>query len=124
MKYLTSLALTLLIAPASVWAADCEQPDAPAVPDGATASYDDMIAGQQAIKSFQAENKEYLECMNKEITAAANVAKTAESKEERSAAAERHTDMVNAFNEAVSDEEALAAEFNSEIQEYQAAQGN
>ncbi|MCW8194491.1 hypothetical protein F6455_06805 [Proteobacteria bacterium 005FR1] len=124
MKFMTSLALSLMIAPASVWAADCQQPEAPTVPDGASASYDDMIAGQQAIKSFQADNKQYLDCMDKEIKAAVTEAKTAKTPEERSAAAERHTDMVNEFNAAISEEEQLAAKFNSEIQEYQAEQGN
>jgi hypothetical protein len=124
MKFMTSLALCLVIAPASVWAADCNKPQAPTVPNGASASYDDMIAGQQAIKTFQADNKAYLDCMDKEIKAAVSVAKTAESAEDRSAAAERHTDMVNEFNAAISQEEKLATKFNSEIEEFQAAQGN
>lgn len=124
MKFLISLALTTLITPASVLAAECDAPQAPAVPDGASASYEQMIASKEAIQNFQADNRNYLTCMEQQIQAAANTAKTAESAEERSAAAERHTDAVNAFNAAISQEEQLAGEFNSEIKAYQAAQAN
>jgi hypothetical protein len=124
MKFLISLALGTFILPASVLAAECNQPEAPAVPDGASASYDEMITAKEAIQAFQADNKEYLTCMEQQIQAAATVAKTADTVEERSAAAERHTDAVNAFNAGISQEEKLAGKFNSEIQEYQAANQN
>lgn len=44
----------------------CEYPDRPTLPDGGTASKDEMIAAQTAVKAFLAAVDEYLTCIEKE----------------------------------------------------------
>lgn len=118
MKYLKILAFGLTLATSGAWA-ECMAPDTPAVPDGAEASYDDMVASQQSVKEFQQANQEYLTCMEKDISSAAAVAKNEEaSDEEKATAVKQHSEAVEAYNTAVSREEKLAQQFNDEIREY------
>lgn len=44
----------------------CEYPERPDLPDGSTASKDEMIAAQKAVKAFLADVDEYLTCIEKE----------------------------------------------------------
>jgi hypothetical protein len=57
-------ASVLLVAPAFGLA--CEYPERPTLPDGSTASKDDMIAAQTAVKAFLAAVDEYLDCIEQE----------------------------------------------------------
>ena len=56
-----SAAIFLFALPALGFA--CEYPERPALPDGAVASKDDMIAAQTAVKAFLAAIDEYLDCI-------------------------------------------------------------
>ena len=89
--------------------AECSQPSAPALPDGATSDLETMVAGQQAVKAYVAETEAYLDCLTAEGEAAAEE----ETPEEQLARIEQH-------NKAVDEMEAVAAEFNEEIREYKA----
>ena len=44
----------------------CDYPERPTLPDGNTASKDEMIAAQTAVKTFLAGVDEYLECIEQE----------------------------------------------------------
>lgn len=44
----------------------CEYPERPALPDGGTASKDQMIAAQKAVKAFLTAVDEYLNCIEQE----------------------------------------------------------
>lgn len=44
----------------------CEYPERPTLPDGGTASKDEMIAAQSAVKAFLASIDEYLTCIEQE----------------------------------------------------------
>lgn len=44
----------------------CEYPERPTLPDGGTASKDEMIAAQTAVKAFLAAVDEYLNCIEQE----------------------------------------------------------
>ena len=57
-------ASVLLVAPAFGLA--CEYPERPTLPDGSTASKNDMIAAQTAVKAFLAAVDEYLDCIEQE----------------------------------------------------------
>lgn len=121
MKYLQTLALALFFVSGSALA-ECVLPEKPELPDGANASYDDMIAGQQAVKDFQEANLEYMSCIEKEIKDAESEAKNKKaSKEDRADAVARHSEAVEKYNAAVSQEEEVAGQFNTEIREYKAA---
>lgn len=120
MKYLT-LVLSLAFISSSVWA-DCVVPDAPDFPDGAKASHDEMIAGQKAVKTFQKANLEYLSCVEEDIKSTEAVAGDDNaSDEDKATAVVRHGKAVEAYNAAVTREEKIAGQFNSEVQDYQAA---
>ena len=104
--------------------ADCMSPDAPTLPDGASSTMQDMIAGQQAVKAFQAENIAYMDCVEKMMgeteAAAAKMAKTG-SDEEKASSTAAYENAVNQYNNAVSTEEEVAGQFNTELREYKAA---
>lgn len=66
MKNLTRIviAAALFASPAIGFA--CEYPERPALPDGSTASKQEMIEAQTAVKAFLAAIDEYLDCIEQE----------------------------------------------------------
>lgn len=92
---------------------DCSRPQKPAIPDGANASMDDMLAGQSVVKVFQHTNMEYMKCLETAFTRAQESAETAPD-----AAAQAAYD--DAYNAAVFAEEDVAGAFNLELREYKA----
>lgn len=107
------LAMMLL---SSATAQACDVPVAPPAPDGESATLEEMISAQGEVKAFQAANAEYLECVDNSMTAEkAAVDEGDKSAEERFALAAAD------YNAAVSREERVAADFNSAIRAYKAA---
>ncbi len=43
--------------------ADCAQPDMPEMPDGASATLEQMLEGQKSVKAFQTANMDYMKCL-------------------------------------------------------------
>ena len=116
MKLIKYSALALALGSTSTIAADCTAPAAPELPDGATASMEQMLAGQKAVKAFQAANLDYMKCLEPGLNAAqAQVTEGAEGAADALKAAEE------TYNAAVSAEEAVAGQFNTEVREYKAA---
>ena len=66
--------LALVLGSSFSMAGDCTDPVAPTLPDGGTASMEDMLAGQKAVKDFQAANLEYMSCVEKNIAVSARMA--------------------------------------------------
>jgi hypothetical protein len=97
-------------------AGECVPPEAPVVPDGATASMEQMLAGQKAVKTFQTANIEYMACLEPKITAAQGEVES--GSEDTSAAVKK---LEERYNEAVSAEEVVAGQFNTEIRAYKTA---
>lgn len=114
----TLLALALVATPAL--ALDCDMPEAPTMPDGASSTMEDMLAGQKAVKAFQAANIDYMSCVENAMNAAEAAAKEA-SDDDKAAANETYAKLVETYNAAVSVEEEVAGQFNTEIREYKAA---
>ena len=69
MKSLNILLATLMLGSATALAGDCNKPASPELPDGANASMEEMLAGQQAVKAFQTENLEYMDCLENRLKA-------------------------------------------------------
>jgi len=116
-----SFSIALLVAAlgsASAFAQDCVVPDAPTLPDGATASMEQMLAGQQAVKGYQTANSEYRSCLDPQLSAAVVKATAEEASDADKAAAKA---LEDAYNQSVSREEAVAGQFNTEIRAYKAA---
>jgi hypothetical protein len=116
MKAITFAALGLIAGNTTALAADCTAPTAPALPDGATANMEQMLEGQQAVKAFQAATLEYMKCLEPALNAAEAGIKAGEEGAEAAYQAAQE-----AYNGAVSAEEAVAGQFNTEIREYKAA---
>ena len=120
MKTIKLTVLGLALGSTVSLAGECVQPAAPELPDGAKAAMEDMLAGQQAVKAFQSTNLEYMACLEKEFTAA-EAATLEGSDEEKKASQAIYQKSVDAYNAAVSQEEEIAGQFNTEIREYKAA---
>ena len=116
MNFLHAPVFIALLAGTSLVNAACEAPEIPSAPDGSTASMDDMIAGQQAVKAFQAANTDYLSCIDSDMAA-----KKAAALEGNGAAKADYEAATDAYNAAVANEEAVASAFNSAIRAYKAA---
>lgn len=111
--------LPTMTLPTLVFADDCSLPELPAIPDGKSATYDEMIAGQQAIKQFQAGAEAFRSCLDdvmKDMKIAAE-----EGDED---AASLFASANDRYNASVTSEEALAEEFNGSIKAYKAANTN
>ena len=118
MKSIKLALIGLALGSATTVAAECMIPDVPEMPDGATSSHDDMIAGQGAVKAYQAANLEYMSCLDPKIATANEAAEAKSATDEDKATAKA---LGEAYNTAVSMEEELADHFNAEIGEYKAA---
>jgi hypothetical protein len=110
---LAVLSILLFAAPA-VFA--CDYPQRIDVPDGATASKDEMIAGQKSVKAYMAEMEEYLSCIAAEEEAA--VVMLEDSTPE--VLQQREGMLGKRHNAAVEEMELIAAEFNVEVRAYKA----
>lgn len=120
MNLINATALSLILGSSMASAADCVNPDAPSIPDGASSTMDQMITGQKAVKSFQASNIEYMSCVETRISALET--KVAETKgKEKEAIQKTLAESLDTYNQAVSAEESVAGAFNSAVRDYQAA---
>lgn len=116
MKSLRIPAFIALITSTGLVYAACEVPEIPSAPDGTTATMDEMIAGQQAVKTFQAANSAYLSCIDSDMAA-----KKAAALDGNAAAKADYEATTNAYNAGVANEETVAGAFNAAIRAYKAA---
>lgn len=117
-----SCAIAALLLSSTAAMAECTQPEQPQLPDGATAKMEDMLAGQQAVKTFQTSNVEYMKCLEEAFSSAeATVKEGKADKATIEAAKKSYAEAVEAYNAAVSSEEAVAGQFNTEVREFKAA---
>lgn len=96
---------------------DCVAPERPPIPDGATATMDTMLAGQQAVKAFQDSNMAYMHCLERRFNAARERIDEAPDNDARA----DYARAVDAYTAAVSAEEEVAGAFNAELRAYRAA---
>jgi hypothetical protein len=108
----------LALSSVASFADDCAVPTFPALPDGNTATLEQMLAGQKAVKDFQATNTEYRTCLEPQIAAA----ETAAAGDSPGPELVEALKVLNEeYNGSVSKEEELAAEFNTALREYKEA---
>ncbi|MCB1678616.1 MAG: hypothetical protein KDI16_08035 [Halioglobus sp.] len=112
--------LSLVLGSGVSLAGECVRPEVPSLPDGGSASMEDMLAGQKAVKTFQTANLEYMSCLERDMKKAEE-ATLKGSKDEMEAAQSNYQAAVERYNAAVSQEEEVAGQFNTEIREYKAA---
>jgi hypothetical protein len=116
MKALLAIALTAAIA-APVYA-DCTYPQStPKIPDGATATLEEMVAGQKAIGEYQKAINDYTACIDKELDAylanAGDKLKPKDKEERQRVEAQKH-------NAAVDQLQGVADRFNEQVKVYKA----
>jgi len=104
-------AVTIFAAPLAL---ACDYPHRADVPDGTTATKEDMIAGQRGIKAYMSSMETYLSCI--EAAEQETVAGTDESDE---AAKQQRIEMYNKkYNAAVDEMNLVAEEFNLQVRAY------
>ena len=92
----------------------CDYPQRIDVPDGATATKEDMIAGQKGVKSYMASMEEYLTCI--EAGEAQRVLGAGDVDDETK---RQQEDMFNKkYNAAVEAMNLVAEEFNMQVRAY------
>lgn len=111
----TAVAL-LVFSPAAL---ACDYPERATIPNGDTATKDDMLAGQRSVKAYMAAMDEYLACIEREESE--TVASMPELSEEDRAA--RSAALTKKHNAAVEEMEIIAARFNEAVRAYK-ARGN
>jgi hypothetical protein len=113
--------LTLALAAGAAFPAyaDCTYPRAPAgLPNGNTASMEEMVEGQKQVKQYMAEMDTYLKCLDEGKIAAPEGATGEQKKESERLEAIR----VQKHNAAVGEMETVAERFNEQLRAYRARQ--
>jgi hypothetical protein len=106
------VALGALIAAPSAFAA-CTHPLAPAhLPDGATATKDEMVAANQLVKQYMADMDAYLQCVDSE---APKVPTGKQTDEEKAKHAQAQKIVTEKHNAAVAEEEAMRDDWHNRL---------
>ena len=87
--------------------AACNYPEEARIPDGATATTEDMVNAQALVKQFMADMEAYLECLDQEEASIPEK----QTPEAKALHLQRH-------NAAVDTMEAVAAQFNEQIRAF------
>jgi hypothetical protein len=115
-RILTGLALTTLLAAAAQ--AECTYPKAPSnLPDGNSATQDQMVEGMKQVKAYNGQVTEYLSCleqeMNQRVEAAGPDAPAEQIEQIKAIHNKRH-------NAAVDELEQTASRFNEQVKAFKA----
>lgn len=114
MNKLIKTALTIVLAFAAQTALACEYPQRINVPNGATATKEDMIAGQKGVKTYMASMEQYLTCI--EADEAQAVLGMGDVDED---AKRQREEMFNKkYNAAIEEMNLVAEEFNMQVRAY------
>ena len=121
MKAWIPLTLFFALGSAAHAQADCTYPRAPdKIPDGATASKDEMIAGKNEVSRYNNEMTAYLDCIKLEIAAATPKDPSKLSKDDKAKAAEQEKVLTQKNNAAVDELNAVVGRFNEQLKIWKA----
>jgi hypothetical protein len=116
MRIVSGLVLGLLMAAAAQ--AECNYPKVPGnLPDGATATQDQMVEGMKAVKEYNAQVTAYLSCLEQEMNARVEAAGPDAPAEQIEQIRAIHTKRHNA---AVDELEQTANRFNEQVKTFKA----
>jgi hypothetical protein len=119
MKAWIPLTLVFALGAAVEAQADCTYPRAPDhLPDGATASKDEMIAAKNDVSRYNNEMTAYLDCIKLEIQAIPRDAKMSKDDKAKADAQEKLLDQKN--NAAVDELQGIATRFNEQLRIWKA----
>ena len=94
----------------------CDYPTKASIPNGSTASQEEMIEGQRGVKKYVADMETYLACIVEEEKAARAEIEDLQQEVEQ----QREEMLTKKYNAAVEEMEQVAAKFNVEVQTYKA----
>jgi hypothetical protein len=110
--------ISLLFGAQSAFA--CDYPERVQIPNGTTATKEEMLDGQRGVKTFMADMEVYLECIVDEEKMALAAIEDISPEDEQ-----QREEMLNKkYNAAVDEMERLAAQFNVEVQAYRAKESS
>jgi hypothetical protein len=114
MTRIIQIAVATIFLAAAPAALACEYPQSAEVPEGSTATKEEMLAGQAAVKDYMTAMEAYLACIEKaeKDTVASMPDITDEERASRDAA------LTKKYNAAVQEMELVAARFNEEVRAY------
>lgn len=109
-------ALGAILILTSVTAFSCDYPARPFIPDGATASKEELLAAKDGVQTYLQSVDEYLQCIELEEEAASATLDdlTSEQQEELNQSLNRKFDAANEEKEMVGDQ------FNQQVRAYNA----
>ena len=121
MKAWIPLTLVLALGSAAYAQADCTYPRAPdSIPDGNTASKEEMIAAKNDVARYNTEMNAYLDCIKLEIDAATPKDPSKLSKDEKAKAEEQEKILTQKNNAAVDELQTIVGRFNDQLKAYKA----
>ncbi len=109
-----ALGAILILASTTVFA--CDYPERPFIPDGATASKEELLAAKDGVQTFLASVDEYLQCVDLEEQAATATLDEPTPKDLE----ERDKIMNRKFDAANEEKEMVGAQFNQQVRAYNA----
>lgn len=123
MKFtISSLLFAATLAVASVAGAECVYPEAPgALPDGNSASQDEMVAAMKQLKDYDAQINAYLSCL--EMETQTRIAEGGEQLTEEQIT-QLKAMQVQRHNAAVEALESRATQFNEQVRIFKAKNAN
>jgi hypothetical protein len=117
MKALFAMALTAALTAAPVYA-DCPYPPAPdKLPDGASATLEDMVAGQKAVKAYDKAINDYVACIDHELDEA--IKKGGEQLKPQQKTDLQHVEAQK-HNAAIDQLQSVADRFNEQVKVFKA----
>jgi hypothetical protein len=117
MKLTNKIAISCLLAMVAPMTFACDYPERPSIPDGNTASKEELLAAKEAVNSYLAGVDAYLTCIED-----AEKAAVAELDNPSADDLQRRDDMLSKKFDAANDEKALVGEeFNQQVRAYNAA---
>ncbi len=119
MKAWIPLTLVLALGCAAQAQATCTYPRSPdTLPDGNTASKEQMIAAKNDVSRYNTEMNAYLDCIKLEIDAATPKDPSKLSKDEKAKAEEQQKILTQKNNSAVDELQAVVGRFNEQLKAY------
>jgi hypothetical protein len=121
MKVWIPLMLLFALGNAAHAQATCTYPRAPdAIPDGNTATKEEMIAAKNDVTRYNNEMNAYLDCIKLELDAATPKDASKLSKDEKQKAEEQEKILTQKNNAAVDELQAVVGRFNEQLKIYKA----
>ena len=116
MKKISQTALGAILIFASFTVFACDYPERPYIPDGATASKEELLAAKDGVQTFLASVDEYLQCIELEEQTALESMDEPTPEEK----AERNKSINRAFDAANEEKAMVGEQFNEQVRAYNA----